>query len=80
MLASLAARASPAAESRGSAEPPRSFSAWRTTMTVVASAVAQTQAAKIAKLNTPRATSADSQIGVKKGRRWKLTGSFFMAP
>jgi hypothetical protein len=48
------------------------------TMTVVEPAVPQTQAANPAKLKPSSTASAVSQIGVKKGRRWKLTWSFFM--
>ena len=79
MLASSAARASPAGVSGGSvALTLKSFSACRMTMTVVEPAVPQTQAANPAKLKPSSTASAVSQIGVKKGRRWKLTWSFFM--
>jgi hypothetical protein len=47
-------------------------------MIVVAPTVPQTQAKKIAKLNATSAALAVNQIGVRKGRRWKLTWSLFM--
>jgi hypothetical protein len=48
-------------------------------MTVVEPAVIHTPAAKIANASAAAAEIAVSQIGIKKGRRWKLTGTFFMA-
>jgi hypothetical protein len=69
------ARASPAGVSGGSAPLSSSFSACRTTIIVVESAVTQTQAAQAAKLKkhiTISAPSTDNQIGVKNGLRCKL--------
>ena len=57
----------------------KSFSAWRMTMTVVEPAVIHTHAASIAKASAAAAKIAVSQIGIKKGRRWKLTWTCFMA-
>jgi hypothetical protein len=58
----------------------KSFSAWRMTIKVVEPAVAHTHTATMAKPSTTAAVIAVNQIGVKKGRRWKLTWSFFVAP
>src|ERR1700716_372162 len=79
MRASNAARASPAGLNGGSVTLTLiSFSAWRMTMTVVEPAVPHTQTAKTAKLEAKTTASAVNQIGVKKGRRWKLTWSLFI--
>jgi len=52
------------------------------TIKVVEPAVAHIHihTATMAKPSTTAAAVAVNQIGVKKGRRWKLTWSFFMAP
>jgi hypothetical protein len=51
------------------------------TMTVVAPEVAHTHTVAAASPTTstdPKAMMAVNRIGVRKGRRWKLTWSFFM--
>ncbi len=47
-------------------------------MTMVEPAVPHSHSAKIKKPKAAAAASAVNQIGVKKGRRWKATWSFFM--
>jgi hypothetical protein len=67
MRANSAARASPAGVSGGSPPSSVTFSACRTTIIVVESAVAQIQASKLKKLKMSSAASADNQMGVKNG-------------
>ena len=72
MLASKAARASPAAVSGGSAPASSTFSAWRTTTIVVESAVATVHAANPRTTALVMAVKASSQSGVKNGRCCRL--------
>jgi hypothetical protein len=66
MRANSSARAWPA-ELSGGSPLPSSFSACRTTIMVVESAVAQTQTSHARKLITTSAPSTDSHIGIKNG-------------
>jgi hypothetical protein len=82
MRSNSAARASPAGVSGGSARSSVTFSACRTTIIVVESAVAQIQASKLEKpkkLKMSTTASPDNQMGVKNGRRCNLAWFVIMA-